>query len=85
MILGIFLGFFLYLLVMYLFFLYLIFSAEINNTSDRYNDPVYKYTLTNEEVERMNYYNSFVLPDYLANTYKPIQFNILYNFERLTA
>ncbi len=74
---------FYYLLTIYLLFLWLEFSYEMNNIKDKYNDPILKYTLSNEEIKRIESIH-IVLPSHLSESYKPLRFKLLYELERIS-
>lgn len=62
--------------LVYLFYLYLGWCDTYATSRDLYKlDPLFVLEKDREVVES---YGSFILPTYLADTYKPIRFRILY-------
>ncbi len=76
MVREIFVGIFVAVVILYLFYLYLAWS-------DKYaaSKTLYKYSpygVTKDQKETLEKYGALILPEYLSDTYKPLRFSILY-------
>ncbi len=74
---------FYYLLTIYLLFLWLEYSYDMNNLIAKYDDPVLKFTLSDEEMARVDKFH-VVLPSRLSESYKPLRFKLMYELEKYT-
>lgn len=81
MFIEIILGIVISIILLYLFYLYLGWCD-----ANSYNRDLYKYEpnlLLTEGRDTIEKYGSFILPTYLADTYKPLRFWIAYYMEKM--
>ena len=80
MFIEIILGIVISIVLLYLFYLYLGWCD-----ANSYNRDLYKYipdVLPTADREMIDKYGTFILPTYLADTYKPLRFWIMYYREK---